>query len=290
MDTDLPASTSASSASSGQSSGSSSAQADTGSDSSDGSGGPNTTGPQAPANTPGCGEPFSGDVLDGLITVRGQARTYLVEVPTDYDPNTAYPLIFGFHGDGGDGTNAQNGYRLFDHYDEQAIVVYPFGSGAGGSPGWDTSAGGADVEMVIALAQEIGEQLCFDLGRVHAFGFSRGGAMSHAVGCYRGDLFSGVGVASGWAPSTASCQGPVAMFISHGEADDRVPYSSGTSARDAWASYNGCSAETLPAPRDGCALYQGCTSGAPLEWCSFSGGHSLDGGYAKEAVELFKTL
>ncbi len=246
--------------------------------------------PQPPADTPGCGLEFTGEVLDGVMTIRGEERNYIIEVPTDYDPDTPYPLIFGFHGDGGDGQAAQNGYRIFDHYDGQAIVVYPSGSGAGGSPGWDTGAGGSDIEFVIAIAQEVGEQMCFDLGRVHAFGFSRGGAMSHAVGCYRGDFFSGVGVASGWAPSTGLCQRPIAMFISHGDADDRVPYSSGTSARDAWITYNGCSEETVPSEREGCVLYQGCSGGAPLEWCTFSGGHSFDGGYAREAVELFKTL
>lgn len=108
-------------------------------DDSNGSGDPS---PPPPTMTPGCGMAPTGGVLDGVITVRDVERTYLIEVPAAYDPEIPYPLIFGFHGDSDDSSNARNGYRLSDHYDGQAIVVYPDGSGVGGSPSWDTSAGG----------------------------------------------------------------------------------------------------------------------------------------------------
>lgn len=246
--------------------------------------------PPPPNLTPGCGTAPSGDVLDGVITIRDEARSYLIEVPADYDPNVPYPIVFGFHGDGGDSSNARNGYRLSEWYEGQAIVVYPDGSGAGGSPAWDTAAGGADVEMVMAIAQEVGLEMCFDLNRVHAFGYSRGGAMAHAVGCYRGDFFTGIGASSGWAPSTGLCQQPIAVFMSHGLSDDRVPFSSGRNSRDAWASYNGCSENTTMLSESGCIAFEGCDGRAPVHWCEFDGGHTFDGDYAGQAVALFQTL
>jgi len=248
------------------------------------------TGDPEPSHlTPGCGQPATGAVLDGVITVAGQERDYLIEVPANYDPETPYPLIFGFHGDGSDNVQAQATYRLFEYYDGQAIAVYPNGSGAGGSPGWSTTNGGEDVELVIALAQEIGLEMCIDLRRVHAYGYSRGAAMAHAIGCYRGDLFTGVGASSGWAPSTGLCQRPIAVFMSHGLTDDRVPFVTGRNARDAWADYNGCD-EATTALEDGCIEYQGCDAGAPVRWCEFDGGHQFNTEQAERAVRLFQTL
>lgn len=250
-----------------------------------------SSGEPGPANlTPGCGMPMPTDVLDGIITVREQERTYLIEVPRGYDPDTPYPIVFGFHGDGGDSSNARNGYRLSEFYGGQAIVVYPDGSGAGGSPAWSTASDGADVELVMAIAQEVGEQMCFDLNRVHAFGYSRGAAMSHAMGCYRGDFFTGIGASSGFAPSTGLCQAPIAVFMSHGTADNSIPFNSGVTARDGWASYNGCSEETTPLRQRGCVRYEGCDDGAVVQWCTFDGGHTFDSDYAEAAVRMFQSL
>ncbi len=250
-----------------------------------------TSGEPIPPNlTPGCGTPATGDVLDGVINVDGEDRTYLIEIPEGYDPNTPYPIIFGFHGDGGDSSNARNGYRLTEFYGGQAIVIYPDGSGAGGSPAWNTANGGPDLDMVIALAQEIGTEMCFDLNRVHAFGYSRGAAMAHATGCYRGDLFTGIGASSGWAPSTGLCQRPIAIFMSHGLTDDNVPFATGRNARDAWAAYNGCEESTVDIDLPRCVEYQGCDNGAPVQFCEFDGGHTFDSDYAEAAVRLFQSL
>ncbi len=252
---------------------------------------PGSTGEPLPPNvTPGCGMPATGAVLDGVIDVEGVEREYLIEVPADYDSNTPYPLIFGFHGDFSDNVQAQASYRLSEYYEGQAIVVYPNGLGAGGSNAWDTANGSDDMRFVLSMAEEIGLEMCFDLRRVRAYGYSRGAAMSNALGCYRGDLFSAVGASSGWAPSTGLCQRPIGVFLSHGMSDDSVPFVSGTNARDAWAEYNGCSDETVPLEQEGCVEYVGCDAGAPVQWCEFGGGHQFNTVYAEGAVRLFRGL
>lgn len=285
-DTSVDPSSGSSAMTTGESAGAASSDAASGGGEGSSSGAP----PPPPNLTPGCGTEPSGDVLDGVITIRDVERTYLIEIPADYDPQTPYPLVFGFHGDGGDSTNARNGYRLSEWYEGQAIVVYPDGSGAGGSPAWVTVSDEADVEMVMSLAEEIGYEMCFDLNRVFAFGYSRGSAMTHAMGCYRGDFFRAIGASSGWAPSTGLCQQPIGVFMSHGYTDDRVPFSTGRADRDAWAQYNGCAETTVELSEPGCIAFEGCNEGAPVQWCEFDGGHTFDSEYARIAVDMFKSL
>ncbi len=115
--------------------------------------------------------------------------------------------------------------------------------------------------------------------------------MANAVACFRGDLFSAVGAVSGAAPSTVLCQGAVAAFLAHGEADSTVPYNSGVSARDGWVELAGCSEETTAeAMPPGCVRYQGCDAEAPVVWCTHPGAHMFDGAYAEAAVRLFQSL
>ena len=62
------------------------------SDSGEDSGGPMPLGP-----SPGCGSQ-PGSILSGSINAAGIDREYIIQLPDDYDPDYAYPLIFGFHG------------------------------------------------------------------------------------------------------------------------------------------------------------------------------------------------
>lgn len=241
--------------------------------------------PPPPTTTPGCGMVPSGDVLDGVIDVGEVQRNYIIEIPDDYDPDTPYPIAFGFHGRGGDSVSAQNSHNLFEHFGGQAIVVYPE------KPVdvlWNIAGDGDDIAFVMELAQEIGFEMCFDLDRVFAYGYSSGASMAQALGCHRGDFFRGIGAASGWAPSIGLCQGPITAFMSHGETDTTVPFNQGVSARDGWLQLNGCSETTTPAAYEGCVSYEGCEN--PVMWCTFDGGHMLNSDYAAEAVDLFNSL
>jgi hypothetical protein len=56
--------------------------------------------------------------------------------------------------------------------------------------------------------------------------------------------------------------------------------------RDKFVSNNGCTAQSPPEPSPGslmhtCTSYAGCSSGHPVRWCAFDGGHTpgaVDGG------------
>jgi predicted esterase len=256
---------------------------------SSGDGSSSTTGePEGPRPTPGCG---AGDpsLLHGTIDVDGVERTYVLVPPDDYDPDVPYPIVFGFHGAYDSGAGAQLGYRLEQWWEGQAIVVYPDGLPIGGVPRWDYAAGGKDFDFVLALYEAIGRQMCFDQNEAFAFGYSAGGYMANSLGCFRGDLFRGVGAIAGGMPS-GTCTGPMAVFAAHGEMDTTVPFSSGIAARDRWITENGCSASTTPADDNGCVSYEDCESGYPLTWCTYEAAHMFFGWTAEAAVTMFRDL
>ncbi len=59
--------------------------------------------------------------------VGGTTRTSTVFVPTDYDPEKAYPIVFVFHGDGGTGASVRTSLDLEPDANGKAIFAYPDG-------------------------------------------------------------------------------------------------------------------------------------------------------------------
>lgn len=237
----------------------------------------------------GCGAAGQPDVLSGSIVVGGTMRTFVIEPPDGYDASTPYPLVFGFHGAYDSGAGARLGYRLADHWDGEAIVVYPDALPHGGVTRWESNPGSADHDFVLALRDAIAEQMCVDEARVFSFGYSSGGYMTNALACAHGDLFRGAGPIAGGMTAQA-CTDPVAVFAAHGESDSTVPFSAGLAARDRWLEVNGCSNTSTPTGMDGCVSYDGCAEGHPVVWCTYPGGHQFHGWTAAAAVEMFRNL
>ena len=65
----------------------------------------------------GCGSSTTLETGEQTIVSDGVERIYYVKLPANYNANKLYPLIFAFHGLGGDYTNFSEGY-----YDLQDIV------------------------------------------------------------------------------------------------------------------------------------------------------------------------
>lgn len=250
-----------------------------------------TDDPGAAPGSPGCGAP-PGDVIDGVIEVDGQQRTYVLDLPSTYDPDRPYPLVFYWHAAGADGSVPKQTQDVLAKWDDAAIVVYPDGLPIGNfQSGWDFDPQGRDFALFDALYAAIGEQLCIDPARVYTMGHSFGGGMSNRLACHRGDVIAGLAVSAGAGiPAAADCIGPVAAFLVHGENDPTVPFSSGKAARDRWVTENGCSTQTTPAQRDGCVEYQGCTDGYPVTWCVHGSGHMLQGWFVSDGVKFLRAL
>lgn len=232
----------------------------------------------------GCGldATATGDFVTRTITVRGTARTYRLRVPATYDRNRAYPIVFRWHGAGGDGLSGGLGVEYSAGND--AIVVG--GDALGGW--WDLTPEGPDVAFFDAMRAELESQLCIDKRREFSYGFSRGGGLSHLLACTRADVLRGSAAVAGLAAWSVTCSTPVATWLLHDSDDGAVPIGDGVAMRDRFVAANGCEATTAPVDPSPCVQYQGCLPGEPVVWCQTSGvGHNPRGDLAPAAVWSF---
>jgi polyhydroxybutyrate depolymerase len=128
-------------------------------------------------------------VSTGSIAVNGTTRTYVLSVPAG-GGGTPRPLVFAFHGAGGDGAGIRGYLGLEAPSQGKAIFVYPDGLSDGSRTGWpDTN--GRDIAFFDALLAKLEAEACVDSARVFGTGFSYGGYMSNTLGCKRAGVVRG---------------------------------------------------------------------------------------------------
>jgi poly(3-hydroxybutyrate) depolymerase len=244
------------------------------------------------ASSAGCGA--APTLSSGTHTIQsgGVNRSFILRVPDNYDSSRAYPLIFGFHWNGGTAGDVSSGGTdgsLWSYYGLQrlsnnsAIFVAPQGL----NNGWANS-GGQDVTFVDNMIARIESGLCVETTQRFALGFSYGGGMSYSLACSRPTVFRAVAVYSGG--QLSGCSGgtqPVAYLGIHGISDSVLNISAGRSLRDRFVTNNGCTRQNPPEPGSGSrthivTAYSGCRAGYPVVWAAFDGGHTpgpIDGTY-----------
>jgi poly(3-hydroxybutyrate) depolymerase len=225
-----------------------------------------------PGGSVGCGIPYGGElVVDGGIDVDGQTRTFVLSVPDGYDPSVPYPLVFAWHGRGGNGQLARLYFGVEEASADQAIFVYPDAlplASMGGATGWELVNGGSDVQFFDTLYAEMTNNLCVDLDRVFSTGHSFGGYMSNALGCFRADVLRAIAPVAGGPPLQACQSERVAAWITHGTMDGVVPFAQGQASRDSMLPRNGCADENAAVDPDPCVAYEGCDPDYPVTWCA----------------------
>ena len=184
---------------------------------------------------------FSGVSLDGMsthtISHDGQTREYLMYVPTSHDGNSQLPLMFNFHGGGG---NADGQLYLSDMRsladEENFIVVYPQGTALDSGDGhWNTmisSAGNKsstdDIGFISALIDELAVSHNIDTERVYATGYSNGAGFAYTLACHLSDKIAAIAPVSGLMMDErhGACQPthPTGVLIVNGTADGARPY------------------------------------------------------------------
>ena len=231
------------------------------------------------AASPGCGK--APGLNSGTHTIQsgGQNRSFILRLPSGYDSNRPYRLIFGFHWLGGNANNVASGdyYGLGSLSNNSAIFVAPEGL----NNGW-ANTGGADVTFTDNMINTITNALCVDTTQVFSLGFSYGGGMSYALACARANVFRAVAIYSGGVIS--GCSGgtqPIAYMQVHGLSDNVLGISGASPMRDRFVSNNGCTPANPPEPAQGSGrhtsyTYSGCRDGYPVSWHVFDGGHIFD--------------
>jgi polyhydroxybutyrate depolymerase len=243
------------------------------------------------------------DETNGKIVSSGQDRTYLLFVPTTYDPATPTPLVICIHGFAEWPAHQMQISGWNDLAEEYGfIVVYPSGTGfprrwhASGQAG-DSGDPMTDVLFISDLIDELGRQYNIDPARVYANGLSNGGGFSYMLGCTLSDRIAAVGSVSGayvFPLDECNPSRPVPMIAFHGTGDPIVPYQGGPS-RDSGVSFpvipdwmaaraelNGCDGSPAELPVSGEVSgirYSGCAQGADLVFYTIhGGGHAWPGG------------
>ncbi|MEO3751437.1 hypothetical protein [Streptomyces sp. B6B3] len=154
-----------------------------------------------PTATAACGQ--NPTLRDGTHTIQsgGQSRTFILDLPDNYDPNHPYRLVLGLHWWGGTAEDVATGrtvetgtwayYGLQRLANSSTIFVAPQGI----DNGWANS-GGQDVTFIDDILRLLESDLCVNTEQRFSIGFSYGGAMSYSLACSRPDVFRAVVVQS----------------------------------------------------------------------------------------------
>jgi polyhydroxybutyrate depolymerase len=225
------------------------------------------------------------------IDVSGVERSFILHVPPSYDGGTRVPLVFDFHGLGGNANNQLNRTGWDDVADEEGfIAVYPQGlpRAQDGNPAWNgggccTNGVGDDVGFVRAMISRLQTEACIDARRVFASGCSNGGAMSYRLACEAADVIAAVAPVDfdcvvGGGCGNCSPSRPITEVQFRGTNDTAVPYGGANGGAQAnfanWGEINTCMGDAAPLQQsgDGCEAFPSCGAGAETVLCTVQNG------------------
>jgi len=165
--------------------------------------------------------------------VDGARRTAVVVVPNG--SSHPAPLVFVFHGHGGNGAAIERKMQIEELWPE-AIVVYPDGlvghqgitDPQGTKPGWQTrlgERGDGDIKFYDTMLATLRSKLAVDPARVYLMGHSNGSAFVSLLLNQRGDAIAATANMSAQPSARLLDSDPVrSMFMSMGMQDPIVPY------------------------------------------------------------------
>jgi polyhydroxybutyrate depolymerase len=166
-------------------------------------------------------------------TIDGVQRSALVFPPVSTTGAATHPLVFAFHGHGG---NAQ-GTALQMHIQTvwpQAIVVYPQGLNSptpgdpsATKPGWQFKAGDSndrDLKLFDAMIATLKQRYHVDARRIYTTGFSNGGIFSYLLWAERAKTIAAVGEVAGALDSSETLTTPRALLAIAGKQDTTNPF------------------------------------------------------------------
>lgn len=247
----------------------------------------------------------------------GLKRAYRLHVPDSCPVDQPAPVVFVFHGGGGNGAQAERFTRFSRLADREGfIAVYP----DGWEKNWNDGRNGPgisaqkrnidDIGFVGAILDELEKSRAIDKKRVFATGPSNGGFFSNRVGAELSKRFAAIApVIGSMAPAVAENfhpAEPVSVLIINSVADPMVPYEGGfvhglgikpgergagipaAEVAAKWTAHNGCDVKgvvsDLPDKADDgmrvrVTRHGGGKNGAEVVFYSIEGGgHTWPGG------------
>lgn len=256
--------------------------------------------PRSPSAS--CDLPQAAGVQQRRIESGGRERSYRLFVPTQYDGHTPLAVVLDLHGSGGTsaGQARRSGFEAVAAREGFAVA-----SLQGDNNGWNVPVHEDrpdDIAYVGDVIDDVAANLCADVNRVYATGFSGGARMSSLLGCELNARIAAIAPVSGlrW---PAPCGGraiPVLTF--HGLADPENTYDGRAEGRGGewlesvpealagWAGHNGCDPAVIledpPGPLS-TMRYAGCRDGAEVRMIRIDGlGHT----WTKKEVDTTEVI
>jgi len=260
----------------------------------DGTGGEGTGGSDA-GPCPSSGTLTAGNNTMSL-TVGGNEYPMIVHAPPSYDGTTRLPVVFDFHGLGGDETQMQflSGWASLGDT-EGFITVFPGGVDNAWNAGLCCSSTPTDVEFVRAAIDTLNSEACIDIRRVYASGCSNGGGMSFRLACEAADVIAAVAPVDFDCVVGAGCgecspARPITEVQFRGTDDSMVPYEGSGAFSGAqnnlatWGDINQCTGSPAPLQQNSsCEAYPTCADGVQTILCTVQGG-SHCGSYSSFSI------
>jgi polyhydroxybutyrate depolymerase len=232
--------------------------------------------------------------------MNGVTREALVHVPAGAATEPA-PLVFVFHGHGGNMNNAARMFAFHTRWPE-AIVVYMQGLNtpgrltdpAGKAPGWQMSIGDQDdrdLNFFDAVLASLKKEYRVDSKRIYSTGHSNGGAFTYLLLAARGELFAAVAPsAAAYFPAMQSKAPPyVPRPILHlgAENDPLVKFEWQRQTMETMRKLNQCGEGKPWHDERNCTIYESKV-GAPVVTFIHSNKHAFPTGGAALILKFFK--
>jgi phospholipase/carboxylesterase len=192
------------------------------------------------------------ETVKGLYTTQTKLSPYWVRIPSDYNPDRAYPLVILLHGRGG---NPQRFVKLADDLDtlnfiyaapqapyyikdtQSGFQYYP----SVASEDTQTFDQGARMtaDWIEQVSNDMKERFNIEGNKVWIMGFSQGAWTAHLMGLMKPEVVAGYAAFGGWINDRFATkerleemhkQG-VKVYIGHGTDDQVVTLDNGEDAR-----------------------------------------------------------
>jgi polyhydroxybutyrate depolymerase len=237
----------------------------------------------------------AGEPVEKKWTIEGVEREGLIFAP-EAAKTAESPLVFAFHGHGGNIRQASRSFRIQELWPE-AIVVYLQGLNTPGKlvdpegkkPGWQKTVGDQedrDLKLFDAVLKSVREEYKVDGKRIYCTGHSNGGGFTYLLWGVRGDVFAAVAPSSAVAPQVIKEIKPKPVLHVAGTKDPLVKFEWQKQMIDADIRVNGC--ETTGKSVGENLTEYASTAGTPVVTFIHDGGHAPPAAVWGVIVKFFK--
>lgn len=230
-------------------------------------------------------------------TVDGVTREALISKPVSKGESPS-PLVFAFHGHGGNMKNATRMFPIRELWPE-AIVVCMQGLNTPGrltdpegkKPGWQSSAGDQgdrDLKFFDAVLATMKVEHPIDERRIYSTGHSNGGGFTYLLWAMRGDVFAAMAPSASAANRSRTLLKPKPLLHIAGETDPLVKYEWQMATIQAVRVINGCGEGKAWELDPNCTIYPSA-SGNPVVTAIHLGDHGFPRQAPAVIVKFFKS-